>query len=143
MADVTVTAGKVVPLGNAIVRRYDAGGAIGAGKAVYVANDGDVEHADANTLAPAQARGLVVSNGTGGQSFAAGERVDVVTHGPVAGFSGMTPGAALFVSADNAGGLTHTAPTANGDYPFAIGYAESDQVAFIQPQTTVPVVNAT
>lgn len=142
MADVTVTAGKVVPLGNAIVRRKNAGGTVGAGKAVYIASDGDVEHADANTLAPSQARGLVVSNGTGGTSFAAGERVDVVTHGPVAGFSGMTPGAALYVSAENPGGLTHTPPAAAGDYPFAVGYAESDQVAFIQPQSVVPAVNA-
>jgi hypothetical protein len=58
-----------------------------------------------------------------------GERVDVVTHGPVAGFSSLTPGGLVFVS-DTAGGLD----TATGTKGLVVGVAESASVVFVRPQ---------
>ena len=139
MADSTVTPLKVRPLGNAQVRRKTLGGPATAGNAVYIAPDGDAEAARANAVPTAQARGLVISNGNGSTGFVAGERVDVVTAGPVSGFSGLTPGAAVWVSKDNAGGVTQTVPTGAGNTVFALGYAESAEVVYVQPQSGVPV----
>ena len=140
MAEITVTSNLIRPLEGAIVRRYDAGGALSAGDWVYVNSDGEVEQADADAEAASQARGLVVADSTGATSFAAGPRVDVVVYGPVTGFSGMTPGDAIFVSVTPGKG-DHTAPAAAGDYPFACGYAESDVTVFVSPQAQEPVVN--
>ena len=140
MAEITVTSNLIRPLEGAIVRRFDAGGALSAGDWVYVNTDGEVEQGDADVEAASQARGLVVADSTGATSFAAGQRVDVVVYGPVTGFSGMTPGDAIFVSV-TAGAGDHTAPAAAGDYPFACGYAESAETVFVNPQAQEPVVN--
>lgn len=138
MADITVTATNVRPLNGAIVRRYNAGAALNAGDIVYVATDGDIEQADADAQASAQARGIVVADSYGNTSFSAGQRVDVVVAGPVTGFASMTPGSALWVST-TAGKLMDAAPAgASGDYPFIPGYAESATVFFVQPEMGVP-----
>lgn len=139
MADSTVTPLNVRPLGNAQVRRKTLGGPANAGQAVYLAADGDAEAARANAVNTAQARGLVISNGNGATGFVAGERVDVVTAGPVTGFSGLTPGGAVFVSKDNAGGVTQAVPTGTGNTVFVLGYAEDAETVYVQPQSGVPV----
>jgi hypothetical protein len=143
MTDISQTAALVRPLNGAIVRRKTAGGVVNVGDAVYIASDGDVEQADADAVASAQARGIVVAVGTtGATAAAAGDPVDIVTHGPVAiGASGLTDGAAVYVST-TAGKMDQTAPAAAGDYPFVIGWAESDGVVYVQPQVIVPTVNA-
>ena len=48
MANITVTSANIRALqaNGAIVRRYLAGGTVTVGYAVYIASDGDVEHAD-------------------------------------------------------------------------------------------------
>lgn len=134
MADVTVTAADVRPLPGAIVRRYDAGGSLSAGDLVYIASDGDVEQADADAAASARGIGIVVADGDGGTSFSAGDRVDVVVLGPVAGFSSLTPATLLFAST-TAGAIGDAAPTAGGDYVWCIGYAEAAAVVFVNPFT--------
>lgn len=140
MADITIVAAQVRPLNGAIVRRFLAGAAVVVGEAVYVHTDGMVRPADADAQASAQARGVVVAVGTSGAiSAGVGQAVDVVTHGPVAlGTFGLTEGAAVFVSTE-AGALTHDAPSnESGDYPFIIGWAESDGVLYVQPQVNIP-----
>lgn len=131
MAAITVTAADVRPLSGAVIRRFDAGGTVNMGAPVYLASDGDVEHADASavsTLVPTL--GIAVSTPDGGTSASAGERVDVVVFGPVAGFSSLTPGGLVYVS-DTAGGLD----TAAGTKDFIVGYAESATTVFVQPET--------
>lgn len=140
MADVTVTPAKVRPLNGAVVRRGSAGATLTPGQAVYLDGANGWKLADADALASAQARGVVVSDGNGGVSFASGQTVDIVTHGPVEGFSSLTPGGAAFVST-TAGALDQTAPAASGDYPFSIGYAEQATVLYVAPQSHVPTVN--
>lgn len=132
MAAITVTAADVRPLNGAVVRRYNAGATVTPGDAVYIASDGDVEEADADAEASTMAIGIVIADGTGAVSFAAGTRVDVVVFGPVTGFSSMTPGGNVYVSV-TAGALDQTAPTASGDFVNAIGYAESASTIFVNP----------
>ena len=142
MAVISITSGLVRPLNGAIIRRFAAGGAVSVGQAVYVDSSGDVQAADADAEASAQARGVVVGVGVAGATSAStGQQVDVVTHGPVAlGASGLTDGAVVFNST-TAGAMDQTAPALSGDYPFVIGWAESDGVLYVQPQVTVPVAN--
>lgn len=142
MAEIGVVAAQVRPLNGAIVRRFTAGVTVNVGDAVFVASDGEVEPADADVQASAQARGLVVAVGVAGKtSAAAGQAVDVVTHGPVAlGVTGLTEGGVIYIS-PTAGKLDQTAPAASGDYPFIIGWAEADGVIYVQPQVAVPTVN--
>ena len=134
MSDVTVTAADVRPLPGAIVRRYDAGDTVTPGQAVYLASDGDVEAADADAEASARAIGIAVAGPDGKVSFAAGDRVDVVTHGPVAGFSSLTPGGLMYSSV-TAGSLADAAATASNDYIWVIGYAEAATTVYVSPWT--------
>lgn len=140
MADVTVTAANVRKLEGAVSRRGVAGATLTPGQFVYLDGTNGWKLGDADALASAQARGIVVSDGNGSVSFASGQTVDIVVHGPVAGFSSMTPGGAGFVST-TAGAMDQTAPATTGDYPFAVGYAESASIFFVAPQSHVPTVN--
>ena len=141
MASVTLTVASIKPLNGAIVRRGTAGATLTPGMFVYLDGTNGWKAADADALASAQGRGVVVSDGVGSVSFASGVVVDIVTYGPVAGFASMTPGGAVFNSV-TAGDLDQSAPALSGDYPFAAGWAESASVLFVNPQITVPTVNA-
>jgi len=134
MADVTVTAADVRPLPGAVVRRYDAGGTVTAGMAVYLASDGDVEAADADGEASVRAIGIAVAGPDGKTSFASADRLDVVTLGPVTGFSSLTPGGLMYSSV-TAGKLADAAATAADDYIWVIGYAESAANVYVAPWT--------
>ncbi|MFP4323991.1 MAG: hypothetical protein ACLFTK_16170 [Anaerolineales bacterium] len=138
MANISIMAAQVRPLNGAIVRRFIAGGAVSAGDAVYIHTDGTVLRADADAVASAQARGIVVGVGTAGAADATtGDAIDVVTHGPVAlGTSDLTDGAVVYTST-TAGALNDTAPT-GGPFPFVVGWAESPTVLYVAPQTAVP-----
>ncbi|MBN2389899.1 MAG: hypothetical protein JXR84_04205 [Anaerolineae bacterium] len=141
MGDIAKTAANVRPLGGAIVRRGTLKSAsIAPGDAVYLDGTNGWELADADAEASAQARGVVVGLPDGAVTSVAGDVADIVVHGPVEGYASMTPGGAAFVST-TAGAIDQTAPATAGDYPFAIGWAESATVLFVNPQATVPVVN--
>lgn len=134
MAAFAATAANVRPLEGARVRRYNAGGTITPGQAVYLANDGDVEAADADVEAQAQVIGICIADGNGAVSFGAGTRVDVVVWGPVTGYASLTPGGLVYASV-TAGSMDQTAPAgASGDFPFVVGYAESATTIFVSPQ---------
>ncbi len=131
MADISVTVADVRPLPGAVIERYDAGGALAAGDSVYMASDGDVEEADASAAGTTYVIGVVVSGPEGKTSFAAGDRVDVVTWGRVTGFSGATPGDVLYQS-DTAGALADAA----GSTSHKVGRVRSAAVVFICPAIT-------
>lgn len=141
MAAISVTAKNVRPLNGAIVRRWTAGASGTVGQVVYLNGSTGATAAIATSVAAAQAKGLVVGvNGQPGQtSFAAGDALDVVTYGPVAAGSGMTPGALLYTSAVTAGAVDETAPVAPTHVPYAVGYVEAATVMFVAPQSTLPV----
>lgn len=140
MAAITTVAASVRPCDGYPLhtRRANCGGTVTPGQAVYIASDGDVEAADGDAVDSAQAVGIALSDGAGSTSFAAGTRIDYVTHGPVSGFSGMTPGAAVYASV-TAGALDHTPSATPGDFNYIIGYAESATVLFVQPSLVIPI----
>jgi len=135
MANITVTSANVRALqaNGAIVRSYDAGGTITIGYLVYIATDGDVEHADASAVASCRAIGVAVESYDGETSVSAGNRVSVCVFGPVSGFSSMTPGANHYVS-DTAGRLADAAGTCSR----IVGYAEAAGVLFVHPEQNDP-----
>jgi len=128
MADISLTAADVRPLPGATIERYDAGGSLTAGDAVYMASDGDVEESDANAAGTTYTIGIVVSGPEGKTSFVAGDRVDVVTWGRVTGFSGATPGDVLYQS-DTAGALGDAAGTTE----HKVARVRSATVVFVCP----------
>lgn len=143
MADITITAAAVRPLEGAILRRGIAGTTGSVGDLVAIQSDGFWDQSDADALATAQARGVVVAvNGQpGATTFAAGDRLDLVRYGPVAWGTGMTIGGRVYAST-TAGKGDQTAPAAAGDYPFMVGYAEAADVLFVDPQSGIPTVNS-
>ena len=131
MALISLTSADIRALepNGAVVRPYTAGGAITVGYAVYVADDGDVEQADANAGGGAEdAIGIAVESYDGETSISAGDPVSVCVFGPVGGFSGMTPGDTLYVS-DTVGRIADAAAT----FDRIIGWAESATVVFVNP----------
>jgi len=133
MADITMTANLVRPLPHAVVRRFDAGGTMYVGEAVYVADDGDVERADANDSLQAIVKGIVVADNDGGTAISSGDRVDVVVFGPVAGYSSLTPGLLMYASA-TAGGMTQTpGDLGSGTYECVVGDNETATIIFVNP----------
>lgn len=134
MAAITVTPDNVRPLLGAIIRRGVAGAALSVGDAVYLDTDGTYKPADRGAANTAAARGIVVSAPDGALSAAAGDAIDIVVFGPVTGFSGMTPGANVFVG--SAGALDDAAPApASGEYKFIIGWAEDAETVVVSPYT--------
>lgn len=138
-----VTAANVRPLNGAVIRQYDAGGSLTVGNAVYVAADGDVEAADANLAASAQAIGVVVAvkDTTGLTTASAGDAVSVVTFGPVAGFSSLNEESLQYIS-ETAGAITETAPSGAGTWSHIIGYAEQSTVLFVMPGISAATSNS-
>lgn len=138
MADASYTPVYIHILEGAITQTLVAGEDVALGKAVYIAADGQANLCDANAEATADFFGLVVAvQGIIGETTAAaGQAIEVCTYGPVSGFSGLTPGARLFVS-ENAGGLTETAPSGAGTWTRTVASNRSSAVIFIDPQVAV------
>lgn len=149
MADITVTPASVgvLPQGS-IIRSFPAGGSGNVGDAVALNSSGQAVLADADALATAHAIGIVVAvnkaNGIYSTAFVSGDRVEVVTYGPVflGNDASLTAGSsALVYVSTTAGSLDQTAPAGLGDFPFSIGWAESDSILFVSPQTALAVEN--
>ena len=116
---------KVKPLEGAIVRRFTAGSTIEAGMSVALASDEAIDPADATTIALGMADGVAL----GPNDYVAGDRVDVVTFGPLVCMTGATPGDVVYVT-DTAGEPSHTAGTKSS----ILGKPESATVLFVRPQ---------
>jgi hypothetical protein len=132
MSDITCTAASVRPLEGARIIRMEAGAAINVGAAVYVDSNGDIQATDGDAIGTTLACiGIVVAAGSKGATAAAdGDACDVCIAGPVTGFSGMTPGALMYVSG-TAGKLATTVV----DNGFIVGFAESATTVFVRPET--------
>jgi hypothetical protein len=145
---ISKTKADIRPLPGADVRRFDCGGAVDAGAAVYIASDGDVEEASADANASARARGIAVADRDGDTSFSSGDRIDVVVHGPVTGFSSLSEGVPVYVDGDSGtgagpGSMVETAPTTAvtggaSAYQFVVGYNESSTTICVSPQSVDP-----
>ncbi len=132
--EVTVTTADVRPLTGAITRRAKASAAIAFGDVVYISSySGDkpiVTKCDGTDLGKALAFGIAVapqSDTDGATSIATSDWCDVVTEGPVTGYSGMTSGAHIWVS-DTVGRLS----TVAGTKSCIVGVAESPTVVYVR-----------
>ncbi len=133
--EITVTTGDVRPLSGALIRRAIADGALAFGDVVYISgysgNTPKVAKCDGTDLAKSLAFGVVVApqvDTAGATSVADGNVCDIVTLGPVTGFSGMTSGAHIWVS-DTVGRLSSVVGTKS----CVLGVAESPTVLFVRP----------
>lgn len=130
--EITVTTADVRPLQGAITRRAIAGEALALGDVVYVSSYSGsvpvVSKTVGSAVATANPFGIVVAGALANTSIASGEACDVVISGPVAGYSGMTSGATIWVS-DTAGRLSSVVGTKSG----VVGLAESPTVALVRP----------
>ena len=136
MAAISKTNANIRPLVGSITKPVQAAEAITVGQAVYINSSGKAALADADAAASAQAVGIVTACGAYGKLVcAADDMVDVTFYGPVAGYSGMTPGAQVF-SSTTAGAIDDAAPAgASGDYKWIIGFALQAGVIFVNPFT--------
>ena len=107
------------------------------GHPVFINASADLDLGDGDDVNQSQCRGVALSDGAGSTSFAAGTRIDYVTHGPVSGFAGMTPGLPVYIDVA-AGAYTHTKSATTGDFNYIIGYAEDATTLFVAPQIAVP-----
>jgi hypothetical protein len=112
----------IKPLKDAIVRRYTAGSAIAVGEAVAMASDGFIDPTDASAVNYPLGIALQAAG-------AAGERIDVVVHGPVVCMTGATVGALIYTT-NTAGEFAESAGTKTS----ILGVAESATVLFVRPQ---------
>lgn len=108
MADITVTAAKVAAVfpQKAVIRTYIATETITQGQAMYTLTTGKVGIGDANAAGKQQFRGIALNGGGAGQA------IDVLHEGEIAGFtvSGSNADALLYLS-DTAGALADAAGT--------------------------------
>ena len=115
------TAANIKPLNGAIIRRYTLGATTAAGEIVAMQSDGFVDPADTTSAAVACA-GIAVQGG------ASGDRVDVVTFGPIVCGTGATIGAVIHAT-DTAGEPGESAGSNAG----VLGWAESATTVFVNP----------
>ncbi len=143
MGAISTTAASVKLMNeNEVVKiRGTVGATVTPGQPVYLDGTNGWKPADADAAASGMARGIALSDAWGSVSFPSGTVIDIVVYGRVGGFASMTPGGNVYVSL-TAGSLDQTAPPNSGDFIFAVGWAESASVLFVQPQITVPTANA-
>ena len=121
-------AGVVKPLEGSVVERFTAGAAIQAGEIVEMSSDGYIDPADSGTVVLSPV-GIALPRDGGDPASAAGDPVDVVTHGPVLCVAGATI-AGLVYASDTAGEPSQSAGTKST----VIGFAQSATVVFVRPQ---------
>jgi len=140
MADISFTASDVRPLPGYRSRRVESGGTIYTGEGVYVDSSGEGQSTASGGSLTAAAYGICAAAQVdgGGTVAADGVMMDVVYSGAVTGYSSMTPGLPVFVSA-TAGLLTQDTPDA-GSYVCMIGIAESASIILVNPSYATPLV---
>lgn len=130
MAALSFTAKNVRPLDGAVVRDYNASEALTMGDVVFVdttyANTSGVRSRVLKSVnSTSYGVGIVVATQNKTTTAAVGEAVSVVVWGPVAGFSGMTPGKRAYLSA--------TAARLDDTGTKAFGEAHASDILFVRP----------
>ena len=141
MADITVDPAQVDPAKTAVIERGILAAQTTLGQLLYKLADETWQLADADVLASAQSRGMLVAGAAPEATvYPAGAVVDILVFGRTKWGSGMTVPARVYVST-TAGAGDQTAPAAAGDYPFSVGWAWAADELFFNPQHTIPTVN--
>ena len=138
MATISFTASDVRPLPGYRSRRIEAAESIYTGEGVYLNSSGEGASTDADNSLTAAAFGLCCAVEDGGTVAADGINMDVVYSGAVTGYSSMTPGLPVFVSATD-GLLTQDTPS-DGSYVYMVGIAESASIILVNMSYANPLV---
>lgn len=135
MADVTVTAGDVRPVGDVTIERVTAGGSVNIGDAVYLNSSGQAIQCTAATasITTAMFYGIAVAtpDGSGGTVVASGQHLDVVTRGCVCGFSSLAEGIHHWVSAT--AGKIADAQAGSGYFNYIVGIPRTTTIMDVRP----------
>lgn len=137
MADIAVSSlAAVKPLLQSVTKPLQCAEIVDVGEAVYLNTSGKVALADANAYLTGKVIGVIGAIGAYGKtSSVVDEMVDVVFYGPVAGWTGLTPGQELFSSVV-AGAIADASPAgASGDFRYYVGWAFAADVIFVAPFT--------
>ncbi|HEY3265769.1 MAG TPA: hypothetical protein VGM37_02495 [Armatimonadota bacterium] len=132
MADIAVTAAAVAPARAKFESfSFIAAAAITKGAAVYITAAGKVDNADASLAASAGAIGIALS------SVGAGQAVEVLTRGPVAGYNltAQAYGATIYLSDTDSGILADAAGTTSKKVGIVLPTSDNDltKVLFVCP----------
>ncbi len=130
MADVTVVAASVRPLGGCIIRRFTAGEAMTPGQPVYMSGDDEVSLTDGTDATKSFCIGVVVAGASGTAAIADGEECDVVLFGPVTGYSTNMAKNKPFYVDDDAGIIADAAGTKDT----IIGWGLNGTTMLVHPQ---------
>lgn len=115
----------------------DNAGSITIRQIVYVKSDGDVDLAQADALATSGSKLGVVADAS--INAAASGNITLRKGAVIGGFSGLTPGAAQFLSDATAGALTETPPSDSGDVVVQVGEALSATEIEFNPQEAIEI----
>lgn len=138
MADLAFAAANIRPLLGAVTRPYQCGAVVAVGDVVYVAADGDVEIVVADGAATAQGIGIVTAIGNqGALTSVLGDMVDVTIFGSIDGWTSLTPGDLVFVSAVD-GNVADAAPAAT-NFIWIIGRVVTATQISINPGWTYQI----
>jgi hypothetical protein len=117
----------------------DNAGSITIRQAVYFKSNGNVDLAKADAVATSDAKlGLVYAASI---ATTASGNIYVDSGTRVSGFSGLTPGAPVYLSAATAGALTQTAPSTAGQVMAQVGLALSASVIEFDPEPAIEILS--
>lgn len=134
MTALTVTPALVRSLEGSIQRVGVAGGAVNVGDWVYKDANGAYQKAAGDDAVTANGVALVTGVSVpGATSAASGDGIVLTVFGPVAGFSGLTPGTLGYTS-DTAGKVDDAA----GTVTWVAGRCDEATVFFVQPGMALP-----
>jgi len=126
MADLTITAGNVVPSSTASTLHGTAGAAITAGQAVYLdTTTNTYKLCDADVAASAVCAGIALNGASSGQP------ITILTDGQITIGGTVVKGTAYYVSL-NAGGIGVAGDLGSGDYVSLIGIADSTSTILVK-----------
>lgn len=124
MADLTITAGSVLPGANAVIERGTAGASVTAGQVVYLeaaTTTYKLADSDSGTAEVRSPRGIALHAASSGQPLA------VQTSGSITIGATGTSGLAYYLS-KTAGGICPVADIATGGYATVLGIMTSTTV---------------
>ena len=121
--------------------RAKAAEEIEAGEAVYLDGSGDALLTDSDAAVSSVFVGIAIAGPDGKTTFAIGDMLDIQWIGRCTGFTGMTPGALIYLST-TVGAIADAASATPGDFNLAIGVSLTATIALIYPQYAAAAVVA-
>lgn len=134
MADISITAGNVVPSATASTVHGTAGATITAGQTVYLdTTTNTYKLCDADVAASAVCAGIALHGASAGQPLT------ILTDGQITIGATVVRGTAYYVSL-NAGGICPVADISTGDYVSLVGIADSTTTILVKRINTGVVI---